>query len=250
MVLLITLPNPYGVTSPGSQEGASKFVCVRSILDDIAKPASEIEAAQALLSITTSMEDLKDHLSYDDNLASDDDLSVEGAHSILSRRSNGSKRSQGSRRSDGSKSKRSFGSRHSFGLRQQMARSNLAALLAVKLRKRGDHGLPRAPSSIPFSERPPLTIHCGKSGKSDTNSKEIDIEELDDNDILDPDQEHPYPIQEHADPASLDDNAVKVSPSHVVVMVESQVKGPPRSISPDPDNAADDKEYTSCYPKP
>lgn len=238
------IANLPGVISPGCQEGDAQFVCVRSILDDISKPASEIEAAQALLAITTSMEELKDHLSYDDNLVSDDDLSVEGAHSILSRRSNGSKRSQGSKRSDGSK--RSFGSRHSFGSRQQMARSNLAALLAVKLRKRGDHGLPRAPSlqSIPLSERPPLTIHFGKSVKSDSNENEIDIEEVDDNDILDPDQEHPCNEQENADATSLYGDNGKLSPSSQVVTTEFQDNRSPCKISQGPDDDIDNIEST------
>lgn len=181
----------------GSQHGSAagsngtRSVDVQSILDDIANPRSEIDAANALLAIAPSFEDIKDQLSYYDS--NDEDSLLDDEKSLTSRRSNrslSSKRSNTSRRS-----LTSVGSRRSIGSRGYGARRvRLGSTKIPPSRKRSiAHGLPlpKPPSSIPKSERPPMTIQIG-SGKSD-KGKEIEVPGIDDDDALDPENEQIFP---------------------------------------------------------
>ena len=151
----------------------SESVDVRSILDDISKPVSDIEAARALLSSAPTLDEVRDHLSYDTfDFFTDDDLSLEGTNSMTSRFSNGSKRTQWTRQSEGDDSKFSTGSRVSYGSRQLITRTNVALLLRLKNNK-------RSPKTVPLVDAPPTTIHVGGFPTCASKSEDVTVEELD-----------------------------------------------------------------------
>mmetsp|Transcript_32047 Transcript_32047/g.52949 ORF Transcript_32047/g.52949 Transcript_32047/m.52949 type:complete len:1041 (-) Transcript_32047:188-3310(-) len=186
-------------SSGHGRDSASGSVDVRSIMNDIANPASDIDAANALLAGAPSLEELKDQLSMCDYDYTDDDVSLDDNRSLSSKRSNrsiNSRRSISSRRSVGSA--RSFGSRRSrksIGSRGAPY-GRLAGLPAIpkKGRKSGEPRLPRAPT-IPLSSRPPMMIQIGEPSKSDKKTKESDMD-VDDDDSLDPeDQGIPQSLQ-------------------------------------------------------